>query len=386
MKISRVIIHDVNYGADSHTNWQIAIVRIETDEGIYGCGEIGLAYGTGAAAGIHMARSLAERYLIGRDPFQIESIWDDMFRRTFWGQGGGPIIYGAMSAIDNALWDIKGKALGAPAFELMGGRMRDDIRLYANGWFVGLNTPEEWAEGALKVVADGYTGLKFDPFGQTPDGRWWYPRRHIDRDWALLAVRRVEAVRAAIGDDIDIMLDIHGNLGTTDAIIYGRMLEASRPFFYEEPVDPLNVECMKKVSENVKIPIAGGERLYLRYQFRPFLEQHAIDIIQPDLGLCGGLTEARKIASYAETYNVHVQPHNCGGPVATAACVQLDAAIPNFIVMEWFPYFTDDRYSIVTDPLEPRQRHGRYQIPDRPGLGVELNDDYLRRFDKLVVA
>jgi galactonate dehydratase len=386
MKITAVTVYDVDYGRDFHTFWNPVIVRIDTDEGIYGAGELGLAYGTGAKGGIHMIRTLAERHLIGADPFDIEAIWEIFFRRTFWGQGGGPVVYGAMSAIDEALWDIKGKALGVPVFELLGGKVHDEIRVYANGWYTGLNAPEEYAEAARKVVADGYDALKFDPFGTMPDGRWIYPRRHIERDWAVLAVKRVEAVRDAVGPDVDILLDLHGNLGTSDAIIYGRMLEASRPFFYEEPVDPMNVACMKKVSENVKIPMAAGERLYTRYQFRPYLESQALDILQPDMGLCGGITEARKIASYAEAYNLHVQPHNCGGPVSTAAGVQLDASIPNFIIMEWFPYWEDDRYQIVTEALEHQQQKSRYKIPDRPGLGIELNDGYLARFDKIVVG
>ena len=386
MKITRVTVFDVDYGRDFHTNWNPVILRIDTDAGIHGAGEIGLAYGTGAKAGLHMIRTLAERFLLGRDPFGTEAIWETLFRRTFWGQGGGPIVYGAMSAIDEALWDIKGKALGVPVYELLGGRARDEIRLYANGWYTGLNAPEEYAEGALKVVADGYDALKLDPFGTTPDGRWEYPRRHIDRDWALLAVRRVAAIRQAVGDEVDILLDLHGNLGTTDAITYGRMLEEYRPFFYEEPVDAMNSACMKKVSENVRMPIAAGERLYTRYQFRPYLESHALDILQPDMGLCGGITEAWKIASYAETYNLHVQPHNCGGPVSTAAGVQLDAAIPNFIIMEWFPYWRDGRYDIVTHALEHDQQRSRFRVTDRPGLGVELNDDYLARFDKLEIA
>jgi galactonate dehydratase len=385
VRITKVTIHDVDHGRDAGRTRNPVIVRVDTDEGIYGAGELGLAYGDGAKAGIAMIRTLAERYLIGADPRRTEAVWETFFRRTFWGQGGGPVVYGAVSAVNEALWDIKGKALGVPVFELLGGRMWDEIRLYANGWYTGLNAPEAYAEGALRVVADGYDALKLDPFGTTPDGRWEYPRRHIDRDWALLAVRRVEAIRRAVGDDVDILLDIHGNLGTTDAITYGRMLEASRPFFYEEPVDPMNVECTKKVSENVRIPIAGGERLYTRYQFRPFLEKQALDIVQPDMGLCGGITEARKIAAYAETYNAHVQPHNCGGPVSTAAGVQLDAAIPNFVIMEWFPYWKDERYAIVTEALEPQQRGGWLKIPDKPGLGVELNDEYLARFDRIEI-
>lgn len=171
MRITAVTIHDVDTGRNAHTNWNPVVIRVDTDQGISGVGELGLAYGTGAKAGIAMIRTLAEWHLLGADPFRIEAIWETFFRRTFWGQGGGPVVYGAMSAIDEALWDIKGKALGVPIYELLGGRMWDEIRVYANGWYTGLVSPEEYAEGALKVVADGYDAMKLDPFGTTPDGR-----------------------------------------------------------------------------------------------------------------------------------------------------------------------------------------------------------------------
>lgn len=386
MRITSVTIYDVDYGRDFHTNWNVVVLRIDTDEGISGAGEVGLAYGTGAKAGIEMVRALAEQFLIGADPSRIEALWDTMFRRTFWGQGGGPIFYGAVSAIDEALWDIKARALGVPVFEMLGGRVRDEIRVYANGWYTGLISPEDYAEGALRVVAEGYDALKFDPLGTTPDGHWEYPHRHIDRDWARLGASRVRAVREAVGPDVDILIDLHGNLGTTDAIAFGRMVEETRPFFIEEPVDPLNPECQKKVADRVNVPMAGGERLYTRSHMRPFIEAQAYDIVQPDMGLAGGFTEVRKIASYAETYNLHVQPHNCGGPVATAAGVQLDAMLTNFIIMEWFPHWGDDRHNIVTDPLEPRQRNGRFVIPQTPGIGIDLNEDYLARFRRVVVG
>lgn len=163
------------------------------------------------------------------------------------------------------------------------------------------------------------------------------------------------------------------------------MLEEFRPFFYEEPVDPLNAACMKKVADNVRIPIAGGERLYTRYQFRPFIERQALDVLQPDLGLCGGISEAMKIAAMGEVYNLHVQPHNCGGPVATAAAVQLVFAIPNFIIMEWFPYWRDGRYAIVEEAYEGKARGGWLEAPTAPGLGVTLNEEYLARFERIEI-
>jgi galactonate dehydratase len=386
MRITRVTIHDIRYGETLHVHQNPVVVRIDTDEGLYGAGEVGLAYGDAAKGGIGMLQELAEKHLLGADPFRIEAMWERLYRRTFWGQGGGPVLFGAVSAIDNALWDIKGKALGVPVCELLGGRMRDDIRLYANGWLTDMNRPEQYAERVRGVVEEGYDALKFDPFEIHPDGHFEFPRRHIPREWALLGIERVRAVREAVGDDVDVLLDIHGNLGTTDAITYGRLLEPYRPFFYEEPVDPMNVESMKKVADRVSIPIAGGERLYTRYQFRPFIESQCLDILQPDLGLCGGITEAFKIASHAETYNLHIQPHNCGGPVATAAAVQLVFAIPNFVIMEWFPYWADGRYDIVTEAYERLARGGRLAAPTAPGLGIELNDDYLARFESVAIG
>lgn len=387
MKITKATIYDIDFGRNFHCKQNPVIVRLDTDEGIYGVGEVGLAYGDAAKAAIGMLQNLASGYLIGFDPSKIELMWDIFYRKTFWGQGGGPVIYGAISAIDEALWDIKGKFFGAPVYELLGGKFRDKIRLYANDWYSGLVQPEEYAEAALKVVNDGYNALKFDPFATTINGIWDYPRRDIDSARTRLAIGRIKAVRDSVGSDIDILIEVHGNLGTTAAIQIGREIEQYKPYFYEEPVDPLNVECMKKVSENVNIPIAGGERLYTRYGFREFIEKQALDILQPDINLAGGLTETKKIASYAETYNLHIQPHNCSGPVATAVAVQFDACTNNFIIQEWFPYWyqKDDRLNIVKEPLELQAVDGFLEINDNPGLGIELNEDFLKNFNKIII-
>jgi galactonate dehydratase len=265
-------------------------------------------------------------------------------------------------------------------YELLGGRCWDRLRLYANGWYRGCVRPEEYAEAALKVVADGYTALKFDPFAIRPDGTWRYPRRALDREMADLAFARVQAVREAVGPEVDILIEVHGNLGTTSAIQMGRRFESLKPFFYEEPVDALNVEAMKKVADNVDIPIAAGERLYTRYGFRQYIEKQVLDILQPDLGLAGGIMETKKIAAHAETYNLHVQPHNCAGPVATAAAVQLDACITNFIIQEMFPYRPKEHYELVVQPLEYQAVDGYLEIPTAPGLGVELNEEVISRY------
>ncbi|MBI4830641.1 MAG: mandelate racemase/muconate lactonizing enzyme family protein [Candidatus Lindowbacteria bacterium] len=361
------------------------MTRIHTDEGTTGIGEVALAYGLGGEAGARMVKEIAAFLLLGEDPFRIEYIWDRMFRDTFWGQGGGPVVYGAMSAIDEALYDIKGKALKVPAYELLGGKCRDRIRLYANGWYVGAAEPQEYAEAARRVVNDGYTAMKFDPFAIRPDGSWGYPGRVIEKDMAQCVYNRVKAVREAVGSDVDILIECHGNLGTTSAIQVGKRLEELAPFFYEEPVDALNVDCMKKVSENINVPIAAGERLYSRYHFRKYIEEQVLDFLQPDIGLAGGLTETKKIATYAETYNLVVAPHNCAGPVATAAAVQLDACMTNFLIQEWFPYFSDEHYSLVTKPLEKKAVNGYFEIPDTPGLGVELNEEAVKELDCVVV-
>jgi galactonate dehydratase len=384
MKITKVEIFDVQLPS-VRLRWNPVLLRIHTDEGISGVGELALAYGTGNAGGQGMLRNMAERFLIGADPFRIEQMWDTLFRGTFWGQGGGPVVYGAMSAIDEALWDIKGKALGVPVYELLGGSCWDKLRVYANGWYGGCVQPEEYAEAARKVVADGFDAMKFDPFAVSADGQWAYPRRALDAERAELSYQRVKAVREAVGPDVDILVEVHGNLGTTSAIQIGKRLEEFKPFFYEEPVDAMNVECMRKVSENVDIPIAAGERLYTRYGFREYIEGQVLDILQPDLGLAGGISETKKIATFAETYDLHVQPHNCASPVATAASVQLDCTIPNFIIQEWFPYQSEEHYAVVTEPLEPQVVNSYLPVPTKPGLGIELDDDVVLKYDRIVV-
>lgn len=379
MKITDVEIYAVHIPRTGHA-WNPVIVRINTDQGISGVGEVALAYGVGHTAGVGMVRNIAEQFLIGADPSRIEQLWDTVYRQTFWAQGGGPVVFGGLSGIDEALWDIKGKALGVPVYELLGGRCHDQLWVYANGWYMGCATPDDYATAAKRVVSDGFTAMKFDPFAIGPDGVWVYPKRALTRERADLAFDRVQAVRDAVGPKVEILVEVHGNLGTTSAIQMGKRLEALDPFFYEEPVDALNVECMRKVAENVDIPIAAGERLYTRYGFRQYIEGQILDILQPDLGLAGGITETKKIASYAETYNLHVQPHNCASPVATASAIQLDACIPNFIIQEIFPYWPDANYALVTDALEHHIQASHLPVPTRPGLGIELNEDVITQY------
>jgi galactonate dehydratase len=384
MKITQVEIYHAILSKGGRSLNPI-IIRILTDEGITGIGEVGLAYGVGGTAGANMVREMAQSQLIGADPSRIEYIWDTLFRKTFWGQGGGPVVYGAMSAIDHALWDIKGKAAGLPVYELLGGRCHDKLWCYANGWYRGMTSPEEYAEGAQRVVADGFKAMKFDPFAVRPDGVWEYTPRALSRERADLAFERVRAVREAVGPDVEILVEVHGNLGTSSAITMGRRLEELDPFFYEEPVDAMNVDSMKEVADRVDIPIAAGERLYTRYGFRQYIEKQAVAILQPDVGLAGGISETKKIANYAEVYNLHVQPHNCAGPVMTAASVQVDACIPNFIIQETFPYEPTTRFDLVENAMELRIVDSYLEPPTEPGLGIELNMDALKQVPCIVV-
>ncbi|HET7340403.1 MAG TPA: mandelate racemase/muconate lactonizing enzyme family protein [Methylomirabilota bacterium] len=372
MKITRARVYLVRI-AGRHP----VLVELETDGGVTGAGDAAVAYGTGATAAAGMIKDLLEDIVLGKDPFRIEALWGEMYDGTFWAKGGGPIVFAGISAIEMALWDIKGKALGVPVWELLGGKTRDEVRVYANGWSFRAVTPDEFARAAEKVVKDGYDALKMYPLARplesSPHGNIKHIEgRQIDRAFEDLAVAKVKAVRDAVGPGVDLMVDMSAEL-TTDAIIrLGRRLEEFQPFFFEEPVDPFDVEALRKVSEHVRLPIATGERLYTRYAFRRIMEQHAVDIVQPDIGNTGGIAETVKIAAMAETYNMRVQPHVCASPVATAAALQVDACIRNLVIQELYPYRVPEHFAIVDAAPELQVRRGRLAISDRPGLGVTL--------------
>jgi galactonate dehydratase len=359
------------------------MVRVLTDGGVSGVGEAALFYGTGATAAAGMIKDLAEQFLLGRDPFPIEAHWSAMYDHTFWAKGGGPIVFDGISALEQALWDIKGKCLGVPVYELLGGKVRDAVRVYANGWSFSCVEPAEFARAALAVVKAGYTALKMYPLA-TPKGPYGgvghVTRRSVDRAAEERAVASVKAIRAAVGPGVDLMLDMSAEL-TTEAILrIGRRVEDSDIFFFEEPVDPFDIDALKRVSEQLRMPIAVGERLYTRYGFRRVLEREAADILQPDVGNTGGIMEAKKIAAMAEAYNMRVAPHNAAGPICTAAELQLDACISNFLIQEVYPFRAPETYEIVDRPPERQIRDGRLPISNRPGLGVELIEERARPF------
>jgi len=387
MKITNVEIFYVTMGEScvKGTPWNPVVVRINTDEGISGYGEVGLVYGNAPKASLGMVQDFAA-LIIGMDPMNNEEIWNKLFRMTFWGMGGGTVIFAGISAIDIALWDIKGKVLGVPCYKLLGGKTNRKLRTYASqiqfDWAPKskpMVQPSEYAEAAKKAMAEGYTCIKVDPVGFNLKGEWmaWSNYGILEFDHLKLAVDRVKAIRDAGGDKLDIIIELHSLTDTNTAIQLGRELEELRCFYYEEPVMPLNSRSMKEIANNVKIPIASGERIYSRWGYRPFFEERSLNVIQPDLGNCGGLTEGKKICDMGHVYDAAVQLHVCGGPLATAAALQLEAVIPNFLIHE------HHQAALIPPNIEMckynyQPKGGYFEIPDLPGIGQELSDEAIK--------
>jgi L-alanine-DL-glutamate epimerase-like enolase superfamily enzyme len=395
MKITSIEVFDCDIGVKHKdmTGFNPILIRINTDEGLSGVGEVGLAYGAGAKAGVAIIKDLAP-YVLGKDPMKSEAIWESLFRATFWGMSGGPVFYGGMSAIDIALWDIRGKALNAPVYQLLGGKTNDNLRTYASqlqfGWdehMAILLKPEQYAEAAKYAVSQGYDAIKVDPIQITRTHSPYHRREVIQNYFGLMLTdqvrmgeERIAAMREAVGPDVDIICEIHSFLGTNAAIQFARAIEKYNIFYYEEPVHPMNAANMAKVAENTKIPVSTGERSYTRWGFRPLIENQSLAVVQPDLCLAGGITEGKKICDYANIYDTTVQIHVCGGPVSKAAALQIEAAIPNFIIHEHHTFALKPGIrELCTHDYQPEG--GKYKVPDLPGLGQSLNDavvkDYL---------
>ncbi len=391
MKVTKVEIFDIE--CPERPPWNPVFVRIYTDEGITGVGEAGLAYDLGHSAAAHMVKEIAEAMVIGWNPFNTEHLWSRMLRESFWGLGGGPVVYAAMSAIDTALWDIRGKALGVPVYQLLGGKTNDKLRCYASqlqfDWdseITKLIQPEEYGRAAEKAMADGYTAVKVDPIVYDKDGVTHFDRTKLfSRAEMKLFKARLQAIRDAMGDEGDIIFECHSLLGASTAIQLGEMVEEIGCMYYEEPVNYLNAKLHDKVAKRVNVPIAGGERLYNRWDVRPYLEDQSVDVLQPDVGLCGGFTETKKVCDYADIYDVRIQAHVCGGPVATAASLHLETAISNFLIHEHHTYATKswNRELCIQDP---QPKDGYICVSEEPGIGIELNDDIVYRSPHMTVT
>lgn len=348
-------------------NW--ILVKVETDEGITGWGEANTQIDRDGCIVQHIVA--LSRYLVGRNPFHIKH-FTQMVYNDFGGKRGAFELFCAMSGIEIALWDILGKTLATPVYNLLGGPCREGIRVYANGWFEGVRSRDELAQRAVDTVKMGFTALKFYPF---PGAR----RLFISKEEEKAAVENVKAVREAVGPEIDILVDVHRRLAPMHAIRAGRMMEKFNPFWYEEPVSPENLDALLEVKRAIRLPIVTGEALYTKAAFREVLEKRAADILNPDAASCGGILELKEIAAMAEPYYVAISPHNYNSPTAgLAATIQVAATIPNFLITEYFVNFTAVGNAILVNPFKVEQ--GYIKIPVAPGLGFEIREEILKEF------
>ncbi|SDQ81644.1 mandelate racemase/muconate lactonizing enzyme family protein [Actinopolyspora saharensis] len=348
------------------TPWRdMTYVRLHTDDGFVGVGETRMLGHTEALLGY--LNEAARNHVVGADPFNIESlVW--RMKRGDYGRAGEVVMSG-IACVEMACWDIVGKALGEPVWRLLGGNVRDRVKAYANGWYTVERTPEQFHEAARAVVDSGYRALKFDPFGP---GRW-----ELELEESRRSVELVEAVRDAVGPDVEVLIEMHGRFTPAEATRVAGELARFSPSWIEEPVPPENIEALSKVSAATPLAVATGERIHDRFEFRELFSRQAADVIQPDIGHFGGISEARKVAATAETHYVLVAPHNVGGPVLTAANLHLAAVTENFKIQEHFNDFADAHVKQAAPGL-PEVEDGYFELPTAPGLGVELDVDFVR--------
>jgi galactonate dehydratase len=354
------------------TDWRnLTILRLHTDEGLTGLGEARMVNHTDALVG-YLAEA-GPRHVVGHDPFRIEELVKKLGRDDF--SRAGEVLSSGMAVFETACWDIVGKALDQPVYNLLGGPVREKVKAYANGWYRVERTPEEFHAAARKVVERGYRALKLDPFGP---GHY-----ELERDEKLRAVALVEAVRDAIGPEPEIMLEMHGRFSPATAVEMAKMMEPFGLGWVEEPVPPVNLKALKKAAEGMPggIPVATGERIHQRLEYREVFELQAADVIQPDISHIGGLLETKKLAAWADAYYVTLAPHNVGGQINTAAALHLAACTTNFKIQEYFNDFADP-WVRDTAPGLPEVVDGYFALPQGPGLGVELDEEVIAAHPK----
>lgn len=369
MKIEKVevwLVEGIKY------NW--TLLRITTDSGQTGVGEA--TNWPGSPLVYHAAKHLGDR-IIGLDPSRIDYIWSKLYRDLNW-LGPTGVMMCAMSGIDMALLDLKAKSLGIPCYELLGGAFRKEILLYANYWFIkGGHNPEDYVRQAKEVVAQGFTGLKFDPFAHTNYlfGDDLSSNLTLTSAQEDLAYDIVRAVRETVGPDVQLAIETHAMLSMPTALRMAERLAPLNMMWYEEPVGPESANTLKYFRERTNVPICVGERHYSRWGFRPVLEQQLVDYIMPDITRCGGPSELKRIATMAETYNIQVAPHNPNGPLSTLASAHVCASIPNFFRQEFMFNDVPWRDTVISRPLNIKD--GFYILDDAPGLGVDLVDEVM---------
>ncbi len=365
MKITNVKTYLCNPGFGKN----VLFVKLETDEGIHGWGEAYTQTDRDRSIEEHV-KELAP-YVVGRNPFNIKH-FTYMVYEDFATKRGSMDLYCAVSGIEHAMWDIAGKAAGQPVYNLLGGACRGKIRVYANGWFSGAKTPQDYGRMAKEAVKKGFSALKFDPF----PGSW---RLHIPKGEEQRAVDCVAAVREAVGPEVDILVEVHRRLAPMHAVRVARMLEPYKPFWYEEPCPSDNIEANAEVRRNISIPVVVGEALYTKAQYREVFERRAADILNPDVSNTGGILELKEIAAMAEPYYVTVSPHGWNSTgISMAASLQVSANIPNFLIFEYALGFEPMLKDIIVKPFEIR--NGYVDVPKGPGLGIEVREDALAKY------
>jgi len=346
-------------------------IQLHTDEGIVGLGERVTGHSLNLKSQIELLHDLADRFVIGQDPFQVERIWQAMYGTLHDYRHPGMNQTPAMSAIEMALWDIIGKATNQPIYNLLGGKYHDQLRAYAYMPSEGVwENPSKAGEIAEQLVAEGNSACKLDPF---------MPYFPLPRDFPLKTINHAasifRAIRDAVGDELEIGIGTHGQFSTSGAIRVANIFEEFHPFWFEEPVPPENVDEMARVARQTSIPIASGERLATKYEFSQLLEKQAAQIIQLDVGQCGGILESKKIAGMAEAHFAMIAPHMYVGPISAAAAVQLDTCSPNFLIQEW--NVNELHSEIFEEPI--KFENGYITPPTGPGLGLVLNDEVVAR-------
>ena len=373
MRITRVkswLVEGIKY------NW--VLIKVDTDAGISGVGE-----GTnwpGSPMVLEACRHAGET-ILGEDPSRIDYLWTKLYRDFNWVGQAGPVM-SAISAIDIALWDIAGKRAGMPVYQLLGGAFREQIKLYANYWFLGgTGTPEEYARQAVLVKAQGFGACKMDPFAHV---NYWYGD-HLASNLGLTeeqkrtSIDRLVAVQEAVGPDFPIAVETHAMLNGPTAVEMAKRIAAAgiNCMWYEEPAGPEFPDEIAAIRRNIPLPVCVGERLSSRFMARPILEKHAVDILMPDITRCGGIGEMKRIAAMCEAFNVPIAPHNPNGPISTIASAHVMASVPNFFLQEFMVTDVPWRDAVLDKPLPVR--NGVFALSDDPGLGFDLNEEELDR-------
>jgi len=395
MKITGVDIYHVCKIKPPLPNWYPVCVEIQTDEGVTGWGETGIPVMTGHESMPKLIEEIAPM-IIGMDPLDTDLIWDKLYKDCYWSYSGGAISFAAISTLDVALWDIKGKVANLPLYKLLGGRYNENLRSYASqiqlGW--GKNpyvpiTPEGYAEQAMNAVADGFDAIKVDPFWTDENGlicnpqRSWFPKekctpwdwkQFVRRDHVKMVSDRVAAIREAVGDNVDIIIEMHGMLDVNTSIQIGRELDQYNCLYFEEPGASVNPRFVRELKNNVKTPIATGERIGSVWGFQDMIENRAIDVAQPDLGVVGGITETKRVADFARVHDVGIQLHNIAGPILTMAGIHLETALSNFVIHEHIQWSSLDAFRAL-GKYDFLPENGKIVVPDRPGIGQELSDE-----------